>query len=298
MTLLLSKDAYENARRFLLTRGRKLEAALFLHEFEQGDAEEVYKELATFRNEDGGFGNALEPDIRCAASSALATTTAMQTLLKITERNEEMIEGAMRYFLSTYDESRHGWDIIPQEAEQFPRAIWWEYGAFLDHWGNPNAEIVGYFNQIPSVECTELAATLNSYVTEQLREVSDLNEMHEMACYLRWAETLPEDSRKAIGGKLDEFVNNCVIKNPADRQGYGGYPLLIVDSPVSRYYPWYSEVIPGDLDSLIESQGEDGAWSPNWAWGRFEETWEKARVEWQGILTLKALRTLRSFGRL
>jgi hypothetical protein len=213
-------------------------------------------------------------------------------------KEHEMIDRAMRYFLNSYDEGKNGWDIIPEEAVRSPRAIWWEDGAFKDHWGNPNAEIAGYLNLFPSAEGLELASRLNAYAIENLMDGSERNEMHEMACYLRYAETLRADALLVIEDKLNQFVDNCIVRNPEERQGYGGYPLLIVDSPQSRYYKKYEEVIPGDLDRLIKSQGEDGAWSPNWTWGRYEETWEQARTEWQGILTLNALRALRNFGRI
>lgn len=298
MTRTLGRDAYEKARRFLFTKGRKLEAALFRYEFEKGSLEEVYRELEKYQNEDGGFGRALEPDLRCDASSALATTTALQILSGMDQRNEAMIGRAMQYFLNAYDERRKGWDIIPEEAERFPRAIWWEYGAFRDHWGNPNAEIVGYLNVIPVAGSSELIAELNAYAIDYLQEGCDLKEMHEMLGCVRWAATLPKDSYDAISVKLDEFIDNCVISNPEERNGYGCAPLMLVDSPDSRYYAKYEDAIPGDLDQLIETQGEDGTWSPNWTWGRFEEEWETAKVEWQGVMTLNALRTLRKFGRI
>jgi hypothetical protein len=296
---MLGKEAYGKARHFLLSgTARKLEAALFRYEFERGPLEEVYLELEKFRNNDGGFGRALEPDLRCEASSALATTTALQLLLSMDRRNEAMIGSAMQYLLNAYEDSRNGWDIIPKEADLYPRAIWWNYGAFGDHWGNPNAEIVGYFNEFPVAGSSELTVKLNAYASRYLRDGCDLKEMHEMLCYVRWSNTLPKEAYEAIGDKLEEFVDNCVVRNPEDRTGYGCPPLLLVDSPKSRYYAKYEEVIPGDLDQLIESQGADGSWSPNWNWGRFEEEWETAKAEWQGVITLNALRTLRKFGRL
>jgi hypothetical protein len=294
----LAESQYEKARQFLLKHGRKLEATLFAYEFEQGDPSEVYRQLATFQNTDGGFGHGLEPDLRCKASSALATTTALQILTGMNERDTEMIERAMQYFASSYEEKRNGWDIIPKEAEEAPRAIWWNYGAFNNHWGNPNAEIVGYLNQFPSSQSPELISQLNTYAVNHLNKSCDLKEMHEMQCYLRWADTLSEEPFNQVSGKLDEFVDNCIIRNVEEREGYSGYPLLIVKSPESRYYSKYEDILPGDLDRLIDSQGEDGSWVPNWAWGRFDDVWETSKVEWQGILTLNALRTLRDFGRL
>ncbi|RKP53212.1 hypothetical protein D7Z26_15915 [Cohnella endophytica] len=301
MNAILTKREYEKARQFLLTKARKLEAAQFHYEFEQGSEDEVLRELLRYQNDDGGFGKGLEPDLRCEESSALATTTAMQSLVRLTESAIPLIERAMRYFRNSYSDSGNGWDIIPKEAEQAPRAIWWEYGAFKDNWGNPNAEIAGYFNRFTDLagsHGSEFADRLNGYALRHLRESCDLREMHEMLCYVRWQETLPAETRHEISGQLDEFVDNCVIADPGDRIGYGGYPLMVVQSTEDRYYSKYADVLPGDLDRLIESQSAEGCWSPNWAWGRYDEAWETAKMEWQGVLTLQALRTLRNFGRL
>ena len=50
---------------------------------------------------------------------------------------------------------------------------------------------------------------------------------------------------------------------------------------------------------MIETQESDGAWSPFWNWGdAFPAAWPSARRRWQAVLTLAALRTLRSYGRL
>ena len=35
-----------------------------------------------------------------------------------------------------------------------------------------------------------------------------------------------------------------------------------------------------------------------WTWGRFDTEWAKAKVEWQGQLTVKLLRSLKAFGRI
>lgn len=74
---------------------------------------------------------------------------------------------------------------------------------------------------------------------------------------------------------------------------------MVVKSPESRYYAKFAEVIPVDLDRMIEEQEENGSWAPNWEWGRFNDIWEnEAKVEWKGVLTLNALRTLKNFNRI
>ncbi|HET7657964.1 MAG TPA: hypothetical protein VFK37_06705 [Bacillales bacterium] len=291
---------FERARQFMKTKARRLEKAIFEYEFESAAYARVLEELVQFQNEDGGFGHGLEPDLRCPESSAVATTRALEILQLDQGRDEQdpIIKKALQYLEETFREERLGWDIIPKAAENSPRAIWWDYGVFEDNWGNPNADIVSYFIEYRSLYSLDKLDDLINYAIEYLVESCDLEEMHELFCYLRLYERLGEEQKQKIKGTLDKFVDNCVVKNPGDRQGYGATPLKVVDSPDSLYYPKYSDVMPRELDGLIDQQTEEGSWEPDWTWHQFEDEWQNAKEEWKGILTLDALRTLRNFERL
>ncbi|HEU5140714.1 MAG TPA: hypothetical protein VFT51_12115 [Bacillales bacterium] len=293
----LNEHHFKLARQFMKQRARKLERAIFEYEFESAPYAKALEELVKYQNEDGGFGHGLEPDLRCPESSAIATTRALE-ILQLghgqTGQNQ-VIEKALKYLEETFNEERFGWDIIPKEAERSPRAIWWDYGVFADNWGNPNADIVGYFIDYRSTYPLDKLEDLITYAIGYLIQSCDLKEMHELFCYLRLFERLGEEQQQKIKGTLDEFVDNCVVKNPGDRQGYGATPLKVVDSPDSLYYPKYSDVMPRELDGLIEQQTEEGSWEPDWIWHQFEDEWQNAKEEWKGVLTLDALRTLRNF---
>jgi arginine/ornithine N-succinyltransferase beta subunit len=64
MVKLLNREAFGRASQYLLTQARPLERALFEHRFEGANMDKVIAELAGFQNEDGGFGQALEADLR------------------------------------------------------------------------------------------------------------------------------------------------------------------------------------------------------------------------------------------
>ena len=97
----LSRAAFERARQFLRTQARLLDRALFEHRFEQSPAESVLRELAHFQNDDGGFGHALEPDMRAPTSSALATGIGLRLLRELDcAADHSMVQRAIKY-LST-----------------------------------------------------------------------------------------------------------------------------------------------------------------------------------------------------
>lgn len=60
---MLSKEAFETSRRFVETTARPLEVGRFYYHFEGASDESVLAALGEYRNADGGFGHALEPDL-------------------------------------------------------------------------------------------------------------------------------------------------------------------------------------------------------------------------------------------
>ncbi|MDR6552666.1 hypothetical protein [Paenibacillus qinlingensis] len=297
--MMLTSEQFEKSRNFLLSQVREIDKAMFLYEFEGGDPEGVIQALRSYQNDDKGFGRALEPDLRADASSVLATTLALQYASKLNSNVRlGLIEDCFDYLKQTYIAENQGWEIIPEAANDAPRAIWWNYEGFQAHWGNPNAEILGYFYAFSEIADPSLTEVLQTRAFTHLLQTSSLLEMHELFCYTRLFVRLPKELQHDIRPTMEKFMDNCVIKRAEDRNGYCAVPLQIVDGPESPFYAKYQDVLAGDLDALILAQGQDGTWSPNWSWGRFEEAWGQAKLEWQGYLTLHNLMTLKAFGRI
>ena len=77
-------------------------------------------------------------------------------------------------------------------------------------------------------------------------------------------------------------------------EGYGLNPLHLAPAATSRWRSLFTdEQIDGHLDKLQRSQQPDGGWPIRW-----EPPSEAATLEWRGIVTLQALRTLTSYGRM
>src|SRR5215472_9113283 len=72
----------EAAEQFLAANARVLERRRFERLFRSGDAGPVRDAVAAYRNPDGGFGHALEPDGRCPGSQPLAIDFALRVLLE------------------------------------------------------------------------------------------------------------------------------------------------------------------------------------------------------------------------
>ncbi|WP_236588132.1 hypothetical protein [Tumebacillus amylolyticus] len=290
----------ERAKSFLKTRARGLERALFSYEFENGSVGDVLVELKAYQNEDGGFGHGLEPDFRCAASSALATTIGLQVLGRLpVDHENEMVQQVIGYLLTTLNRDKLLWEIVPPEVESAPRAPWWTYSANPEEswgWGNPSAEILGHLHRYAELVPPDLLATLTEKAVAYINSVEKEN-FHELLCFLRLEERLPQASQRQIESKIRRLLDACVTVDPEQWATYCLQPIQVAPSPQSRHYQQFADVLPANLDSLLEKQTQEGVWEPAWAWGQFEETWPQAKQDWCGWLTLENLRVLRAYSR-
>ncbi len=299
----LRPEDRSKAEEFILAHGRELERALLAHDFHGGEAENVYGALAEYQNDDGGFGKALEPDVRMDGSSVIATTIGLQVLRRMkADENHTLVQSALRYLGAKYIARAGVWEIVPPAVDRAPRAPWWQYDGDLTKFAlNPRAEIVGYLWDYPSVAPEALREELTLAVVERLEDGIEPLEMHEALCCARLAETetLPQKHRGRVMAPIVRALDDVVVRDPAGWRGYGMKPLTLVESPASPFAAMLSTDIQANLDYEIESRQDDGSWAPNWDWGdAFPAEWEQAEREWRGILTLHTLRVLRNFGRL
>src|SRR4051795_4500497 len=91
----MSTPDLDAAARFLAERGRVLDRRRFERAFAGGPALAVLDAVAAYRNADGGFGHALEPDCRAPGSQPATTALALRTLDEAAAWDAELVEGAL-----------------------------------------------------------------------------------------------------------------------------------------------------------------------------------------------------------
>ena len=76
----LAKEQFKNAVQFLKTRAQDIDRAMFEHFFEDKPLDEVVDILASYQNEDGGFGT-LDYDIGgpCSRCERLSSCSVVGT---------------------------------------------------------------------------------------------------------------------------------------------------------------------------------------------------------------------------
>jgi hypothetical protein len=298
----LTKAAYDKAVAYIQQEGRPLERARFAYHFGGGSTADVLAAVRAFQNADGGFGHGLEPDIRLADSSVISTTIAFQRFRELgVPADDAVVAKACRYLVETYYAGRVNWPIIPPNIDDAPHAPWWTVGSDLEKsMANPRAEIAGYLNQYPEHFPAAMREQVTESVTGYLLDQPDTLEMHDLLCYIRLWETenLPPDARSKLLDKLKRVVENTVERSPDGWKSYGLQPLAVASSPESPFAASFRDAIEQNLDFIIDAQGEQGAWMPNWSWSQWLDVWAQAKRDWSGYMTLDNLRTLRAFGRI
>ena len=304
MSRPLSPDALARAESFLADHARPLEHATWtwVKDPSAAKAEAIRAALSTFRHPDGGFGHALEPDIQASGASVYATTVALQTLRDIgAPADDPLVTGAMAYLAASYDADQRAWPMVPADLESAPHAPWWEGEEDLkERRINPRAEIVADFLRWPGALPQETTLSLLGDILPDLAKRSESLEQHELLCALRLLRApLARADRTRLESVLRPVVERLVGRDAAAWSEYGLQPLWITEAPDAPYADDLSDAIEANLDWLIETQGADGAWSPAWDWSFVDAAaWAKAKVAWQGVLTVKTLRALQAHGRL
>jgi hypothetical protein len=302
----LTPDGFRRARELVLTQARPLERTLFLHLFEGGEPEPVLDALAAFQNPDGGFGRALEPDLRLPASSALATITGLDVLRELDAPvTAPMVRSAIGYLVASFDPALPGWRSVPPAVEGFPHANHWSFelhapGGPWDHFLIPGARILSHLHhwreQAPAKLLDGFTSALVAHVEALEGDVGG-DSLYYCASLVE-TPRFPAPEKERIRKQVLELGPRMVSRDPAAWSTYVSKPLKLAPFPSSPLAAVLEREIAQNLDWEIEQQSPDGSWQPNWSWrGEYPETWEIARREWNGHLTLRMLQILRAWGR-
>ena len=111
------------AETFVLTHARLLERrrlAVLLHD---EDPRAVLTTLAAYQNDDGGFGQALEPDVRGPHSETTATLTALELLDALGALDQSAAGRALRW-VGTVARGDGGIPFVLPASSAFPQAPW------------------------------------------------------------------------------------------------------------------------------------------------------------------------------
>lgn len=300
----LTKERFEMAGAFVSDHGRPVEQARWRHEFESGDAADIWDALAEYQNEDDGFGHALEPDMRTPESSALATQTAIQALRDSgASKQHPLVVSAVNFLITTFDFNTRVWQFVPESSDDHPHAPWWDFGQLAETFEgfriNPRANLLGHLCWAEHPDTKPIIDALESDVLEEFYSTTGPVGNNDFLCYLNMVSSLGNQAQPRAVEHLLDLAGQSVERDPSMWNTYCLKPLDVVKHPAGPLYAEFRESVEAQLDFEIESQSDNGSWLPAWSWfGRFPEDWPTAEREWSGHMTVETVASLKRFDRL
>ncbi|WP_164670826.1 hypothetical protein [Virgibacillus doumboii] len=308
----LSNQTFYKTSEWIRRNARPLECARWEYFFEGASRDKVIQYLSAFQNDDGGFGNGIEPDFWSPHSSPMATWAAGQILMEIgVDSNEQVVISMLSYLENNYQKDAGLWLSVLPENNDHPHAPWWhwkegvqknwmynpsaELAAFLVHWSPEDSETarIGW-------EVTENA--VNHVMNSDSMGKHEINNFQQLANIMTPFESKFNSkmnySLDDVSEKVMTLAEECVDKDVSSwSTGYKPLPLDFVDSPDDPLYERFgADLIEKNLQFYIAQIAEDGTWDISWNWGSYPEEFPVARRYWKGVLAVDRYKLLHSFG--
>jgi hypothetical protein len=282
---------FDAAAGFMAAHARVLDRRIFQRLFQGGAPGPVRDAVAAYRNEDGGFGHGLEPDVRTAASQPAATEMALRLMDLTGEWDTTMVKDAIDW-LAAIAPAEGGAAFAEPSVADGPHAPWWVpaegYPASLIQTGQIAGMLYARGFSHPWLD------RATSLMWERIGTLTEPNG-YEMFGVLAFLQHVPDRSHAQtafdrVGPLLLE--RNLVALDP-QAAGEVQTPLDFAPLPDSIARALFDDAtISAHLDHLAAAQRDDGGWMFNWlAWS------PAAEADWRGFLTVDALRVLRANGR-
>ncbi|MFH8338000.1 hypothetical protein [Streptomyces sp. AM6-12] len=311
-----------SAEQFMWLTARVLEQRLFAYHFLRGTPDAVEAALDAYRNEDGGYGHALDPDLRGPVSQPLHTAHALRVLDAVGRCGGQRVERVCRY-LTSVSTADGALPAVHPSGRGYPAAP-------LVH-GSPTASdapvqagsrgslattgpVVGLLHRNEVWHAWLFRAT--DFCWQAVADL-ELPRPYEVLAAVAFLDSVPDRPRaEAAADRLGRLVRaqRLVVLDPdrpappghaagvhhvpqqAAHRGAPGarhYPHDVAQSPASLARAWFTDdEMARSLDHLAAGQQEDGGWPAR------RRPWAPVPAfEARALATIEALCTLRAYGR-
>ena len=283
---------FSAATAFVAANARVLDRRRFERLFEDGPAAPVRDAVAAYRNDDGGFGHALEPDCRAPGSQPAAVAMALHIMDETGAWDEDLVRGACDW-LAAVAPAEGGAAFVEATLAGWSHAPWW-----VPEEGHP-ASLVATGMIAATLYARGVSHPwLDDAAEVMWNRIAKLDEpgAYEMFGVLAFLQHVPDRERaREVFGRVGPLIleRNLVALDP-EAPGEVHGVLSFAPEPDSLARALFDDAtVQAHLDHLAHGQKDDGGWTFNWpAWS------PAAELDWRGFLTVDALRALRANGRL
>lgn len=292
--------SFDNAQLFIYKNARLLERRLFEALYCQGEKRAVVTALKAYQNADGGFGNALEPDVRCPDSQPVSAHVALETLDRVGLLTDPAVHDDVLLPLIGWLESvttdEGGIPNVLPSANNYPHAPWWTAVDNPPADLNPTAAIVGLLlkSKVNHPWIARAAAYCFTAIEKLDFSGSAAAQYHTLMPVIEFLTHAPDRDR------ADHLLTQVaeLIRRPGMVEmdpGAGGYVKMPLDwAPTPTHFCralFRDETIALHLEKLAERQQPDGGWSLTW-----DPISPACEAEWRGKMTLETFGMLRAYG--
>jgi hypothetical protein len=282
---------YPAAENFIWSAARLLDRHRYALLFASGRAEPVIDALRGYRNTDGGFGHALEPDLRSPGSEPAPTLYALEILNEADAADSDMARDA-RAFMASIAAPDGGIPFVLPDFEKYPHAPWWselqpEPSSFL----TLALAAVLHAGGTTSDDWLDRATSWSWRAIEATEQPGGY--WLKYAC--AFLDAVPDAERACAAiASLATRVGPSGLAPVGGVEGEALRPLDLSPRPGSRSRALVSQAqVEAHLDAVESGQREDGGWMFDWlGWSPAQTT------DWRGNVTIRALTWLRDNGRL
>ncbi|MFC5754233.1 hypothetical protein [Actinomadura rugatobispora] len=289
MKTLHVKDL-DAAEEFLRLNARLIDRRRFAFHFRGGPAAAVVAALRPYENPDGGYGHALEPDLRGEASQPVPAQHALEILHEAGADGDPAV-GRIGDFLASITRPGGGVPFVLPTVRDAPRAPWWQTTDDPPASINPTATLAGLLHLVGSGHPWVGPATEFSwaYLEKEGNEPGPYDAL-AILCFLDHA---PERARaEAVFERYRDALLKLVSLEPGAGEDHS--PLDFAPEPGGFGRRLFDDdLVEAHLDALVDERLDDGGWTVHFPfWTPITEP------EWRGYITLERLKTLRAYDRL
>lgn len=240
------------ALRFVEQREAALPAAMIRGLWLDGDTADVVTALSAYQNDDGGFGNRLEPDIHAPESNPFAARLAMQVMRTFPATDFGGIKAGLASWLQDNQAEDGDWHFSAATKAGFlqPWFAAWTFPSL-----NPACCIAGLATSLGIATPRMTARVAALFASMASVEASRTASFYELLPYVEYTlgVELPEDYLEAIAANIAATGDDYDDASHFFDMAMGGTPAI------TRRIP--EELIARWADRMLKEPQDDGGWA-------------------------------------
>lgn len=307
---MISQNTYNMIKTWVYRNARDIELSLWKYYFENGSKDDIILALSYFQNDDGGFGNSLEPDNWNPNSTPYTTLYAISILndIEFMDLNHPIYKGILKYLYSEIDLMEYGWRFCVPTNDNFPHAPWWNFNEEANLTESTGVTIglsifVLKYADKDSI-LYQKATTLVKTLVNNLLTGNNFGEMG-IGGYVQLLDAmkelkLSEYDYTSLQLRLNDLVRNSIENDISKWQYYGVRPSNYIRSPQSIYFNENKDIVEKEINYLIETIPHNDVWGITWTWfdniSKYTKEFAISENWWKSNKAIEKMRFLKNFG--